>query len=57
VFVAAATDLEFRKEASDLGTIGVLDKPLDPDALISLVVERFPVPTSKDGAQERVPAK
>ncbi len=42
VFVAGVNDLEFRKEAFQLGAIAVLDKPLDPGALMSVVIEHFP---------------
>jgi CheY-like chemotaxis protein len=42
VFVAPADHIEFRKEAVLLGAIAVLDKPLDPEALISIVVEHLP---------------
>jgi CheY-like chemotaxis protein len=42
VFVAAFHDREFRKEAVELGAIALLDKPLDPEALVSVLLEHLP---------------
>jgi CheY-like chemotaxis protein len=42
VFVAAVHDREFRKEAVGLGAIAVLEKPLDPEALVSVLLEHIP---------------
>lgn len=42
VFVASANDLEIRREAHRLGALAILDKPLDVDALLSIIATKVP---------------
>lgn len=42
VFVASSTDVELRKEAHQLGALAVLDKPLEVETLLSVIVGHVP---------------
>ncbi len=50
VFVASANDLETRREAHRLGALAILDKPLDVDALLSVVAMKVPLIDGGDRA-------